>query len=371
MALARDRLSGVDIPRSLRDVDAAWLTRTLSRSHPGVRVAGFEVIDRHSGTTARARLRLEYDEAAGAPPHLFLKLSPPGLVNRLFVAVAGLARNEVGFYRDVQAAVSVRTPRAHAVLCSPSAATFALLLEDLAAAGARFSRVGDHVELVEAFRVVEALAALHASFWQSDRFERDLAWVPSYEARSRRDMPWERFVTGQMVGIAARRFASELDDPALQRTAEFVTHRRDHLEALLARGDRTLVHGDCHVGNLFFMQDRIGFYDWQVCARAPGMRDVSYFLCNSFPSTLRAEHEHALIERYLESLAGQGVDPPSRDSAFEQHRLYALYTFIAAAFTAGAGDGLQPLEIGLAGLRRALTAVRELESVDCAEAHRT
>ena len=84
------------------------------------------------------------------------------------------------------------------------------------------------------------------------------------------------------------------------------------------------------------------------------------------PSALRAAHERTLIERYLAGLDTAGTQPPSFDTAWRQHRLFALYTWIAAAFTAAAGSSLQPREIGEAGLRRATQAAIELESVRCA-----
>ena len=40
--------------------------------------------------------------------------------------------------------------------------------------------------------------------------------------------------------------------------------------------------------------------------------------------------------------------------------------WIAAAFTVAFGEGMQPIEIGMTGLRRATTAASELSSVDCA-----
>jgi aminoglycoside phosphotransferase (APT) family kinase protein len=175
-------------------------------------------------------------------------------------------------------------------------------------------------------------------------------------------MSWERFATGQMLALAVRRFGRDFP-PELSQLGDLCTRRRDGLESLWARGARTLVHGDCHIGNLFFAERGVGFFDWQVCARAPGVRDVSYFLCNSFPSDLRVAHERDLIALYLEQLADRGIVAPSFEEAWTQHRLFAVYTWLAAAFTAAAGEGLQAREIGMAGLRRTTRAATELESI--------
>jgi hypothetical protein len=59
----------------------------------------------------------------------------------------------------------------------------------------------------------------------------------------------------------------------------------------------------------------------------------------------------------------RGVAAPSFEEAWTQHRLFAVYTWLAAAFTAAAGAGLQAPEIGMAGLRRTTRAATELESI--------
>jgi hypothetical protein len=352
------------IPATLSDLSPEWLSEALTPRSPGVRVRGFELLDRHSGTTSRARIALDYADRGSAPSMpdtLFVKITPTALAQRVFLAVTGIGRNEVRFYRDVRPDLPVRAPEVFAADCGVGGRQFALLLEDLTAAGARFTTVGDRATLDDARDVVVELAALHSAFWESPRFGGDLAWLPCYENR-RRDMSWERFVTGRMLARALRHFERGFP-PELSQLGDLCIRRRDGLESLWARGARCLVHGDCHIGNLFFAERGVGFLDWQVCARAPGVRDVSYFLCNSFPSQLRALHERDLIALYLDQLVDRGVAAPSFEEAWMQHRLFAVYTWLAAAFTAAAGAGLQAREIGLAGLRRTTRAATELESV--------
>jgi hypothetical protein len=283
------------IPATLSELSPEWLSGALASRSPGVRVKSFAFLERHSGTTSRARIALHYADRGSAPSMpdtLFVKITPAPPAQRLFVAVTGIGRNEVRFYRDVRPDLPVRAPEVFAAQCGAGGRLFAILLEDLAAAGARFSSVGDRASLDDARGVVVELAALHAAFWESTRFGDDLAWLPCYESRQR-DMPWERFVTGQMLGVAVRRFEGELPQE-LSKLGDLCIRRRDGLESLWARGARTLVHGDCHLGNLYFTARGVGFLDWQICARAPGVRDVSYFLCNSLPSQLRVEHERDL-----------------------------------------------------------------------------
>src|SRR5262249_18414756 len=67
LAPAPPRGSMERIPATAEEIDAAWLTRALSARHPGVRVAGVELVERHEATNAHARLRVDYHERAGAP----------------------------------------------------------------------------------------------------------------------------------------------------------------------------------------------------------------------------------------------------------------------------------------------------------------
>jgi aminoglycoside phosphotransferase (APT) family kinase protein len=370
--LPLDRLaSGRDgsVPFDLSRISAAWLTRSLQPLSPGARVRGFRQLDHHSGTTTRARIAIDYDERGRGnevPETIFVKIAPSAFAQRLFAAAMYLGRNEVLFYRTIRPELPVRAPRVWSAQVSPDGRRFAMLLEDLAGDDVRFAVVGDRADLALTRRVVGELAKLHAAFWESRRFADDLAWVPCRENRRLPDVALEQFLTRQMLGLAIRSFGKELP-PECTRAARLCTERRDEVDGLWARGPRTLVHGDCHLGNLFFEGNQVGFFDWQVVGRAPGMRDVSYFLCNSCPSEIRAEHERELIALYLERLSENGVQGPNFAAAWEQHRHFALYTWLAAAFTAAAGAGLQAREIALAGLRRATRAIVELETVAAVE----
>ena len=58
------------------EISADWLSAALAPRFPGLRVTGVEVVDAHTGTTGRARLRLRHAGAPGAPDTLFVKLPP-------------------------------------------------------------------------------------------------------------------------------------------------------------------------------------------------------------------------------------------------------------------------------------------------------
>ena len=134
----------------------------------------------------------------------------------------------------------------------------------------------------------------------------------------------------------------------------------DRVAELLAEGTPTLVHGDSHIGNMLRHDDDPILIDWAMVSCAPGLRDVAYFIGNSVPPEVRREHEQQLLRRYLAALAERGVDIPY-DEAWDRYRLHMVTGWIAAVATAGMGDALQPIEIGMRATERSNLAIEDLE----------
>jgi aminoglycoside phosphotransferase (APT) family kinase protein len=55
----------------------------------------------------------------------------------------------------------------------------------------------------------------------------------------------------------------------------------------LALGPKTLVHHDCHPGNLFWTQSQPGFLDWQLIRLGEGIGDIAYFLATALEPECR------------------------------------------------------------------------------------
>lgn len=350
------------LPRGVAGVTAAWLSRALQSTAEGVVVSRVEALGLESGTTARARLALVYEgpgTRADLPPSLFVKLAPPDLRTRLFVALLGLGRNEVAFYRTARHGLPVRAPSVYFAEAARWGARFVLLLEDLAASGCRFADITTPSDPERARAVMRALARLHAAHWESPRLHGDLAWLRG----TRRDTIFRigKFLSDVSLRPALARFGALVPD-ALRAEAGFVSENRLALEALWTRPPLTLIHGDAHVGNLFFDGAEVGFLDWQVAQCGQGMRDVGYFLANSLATGARREHDEALIRVYLAALTEAGVPPVPFSVAWEQYRLHALYAWIAAVVTAAAAT-LQSEAIVRAGLERSSAAVVDLDSI--------
>ncbi len=355
------------IPGTAADIDAQWMTDVLQEEFPGARVATIECLQRDAGTTDRARLGLAYEEKGHGnqpPASVFVKLSPADAKTRLFGNMFGLGENEVRFYREVASNLPVRMPLIYRATLHGRARRFVLVLEDLAARNVRFNTVSDRATVEDARSVVTELARLHAAFWASPRLSGELGWLRA-PGRSPR-LAVERFICAASVRPALARFPDVVPSEVSTAIPRIVS-ARNALEAAWGRGPLTLIHGDSHIGNMYFEDGRAGFFDWQVVQRGQGMRDVSYFLVNSVPTDVRVEHQRELIAHYIATLAEHGVTGPAPEEAWQQHRLHALYTLMGTLVTA-AGTKLQARAIARAGLARASKAVLDLDSIGALDA---
>jgi Phosphotransferase enzyme family len=342
------------IPLDVADLSCDWLTYAVQGRAPGAVVTAVTVVDAHSGTTGRARLAVTCDDDR-VPATVFVKLAPFTQDRRAFVDQQGMGVAEARFYNEVAADVPVHTPD---VFLSEHdvEGRYIMVFEDLLASGARYPTAQDDDIAVTVDGVIDNFAALHAAFHCSDRFasDGDLAWI---ELRSR-----GYGSAAPLVEHAVSQIGSDM--PAVfHEFVEMYVPNADRIAALLARGDRTLVHGDSHIGNMFVAPAGVGFLDWAVLGFAPGMRDLAYFIGNSVSTEFRREHERRLVSRYCDALQSAGVELEF-EVAWMQYRLQMTTGWIAAVVTAGFGSALQPIEIGLRATERANTALVDLDVIE-------
>lgn len=336
------------IPASVDEVTPAWLGEALATD-----VSAVEVLDAHSGTTGRARIRVVGD---GLPETLFVKLQPFDEEQRGFLKMVGLGVSEATFYAAAGNDLPVRSPKVWHSSWDTVDDSFIMVLEDLEAAGCRFAGPDDDDVVGVAESLMEELAKLHAKYWGAD-----LSWLATH-ALSPGDSPEakERMSMGAMiVQMGLDQFADRLP-PAFRSMCELYIARNRDIGTLFNEGDRTLIHGDDHIGNLFVDGQRTGFYDWAVACQYPGMRDVAYFLCNSLPTETRRAEQDALIARYRAGLAAAGVDLDA-DLAEQQYRLFSVYSWVSATTTAAMGSKWQPAEVGYRATERTTQALIDLD----------
>jgi aminoglycoside phosphotransferase (APT) family kinase protein len=356
------------IPRSIEAIDLAWINDALSERFPGVSVANIDILGGDSGTTERRRVGLVYapdGRPADGPESIFVKFRPPRLTERLFGNILALWPNEVGFYRDIADDVPIRTPECYCARDS-GGGEFVLVLEDLASKGAEFRTIADPISLDEAKAVVVALARLHAAFWEPPRVTVRFPWLRSPDHNPNAAI--ERFLCASAHRPTLAHF-SHLLPSSVRRGAREIHKKRKALERYWADGPLTLIHGDPHLGNLYFVGGEPGFFDWQVLQRHQGIRDVAYFVVLSLDTEVRRAHERDLVRLYRETLREAGVSHQDLDpeKAWELYRSFSLYAYLGTSVTTSMSD-LQPKHIAELGLKRAATAVDDLDALALLEA---
>jgi len=346
-------MTDLPIPDRPDAVTAEWMSAALASSFPGVDVRRIEVLAQHSGTTGRMRCRLEYASGATAPETVFVKLAPFDESQRALVAATDMGRREARFYAGPAAEVPMRIPRPY-YAAHGERTEYIMVIEDLQASGCTFTtRLEPHAE-DRGLKLVEALARLHATFWNDPRFDDELAWVQpalrgSYGAK--------------LIDGARRQFADEFP-PVFDELCRLYIEHHERIPEIWDEGEQTLIHGDTHAGNQFADRDEVGLYDWAVISRSPGIRDFSIYLGNSCPTELRRSEQERWLQAYRQVLLDAGIDAPRFDTLWTRYRRAVLYAWSAATTTASMGDKWQPIEVGRLGMTRATEACADLETVE-------
>jgi hypothetical protein len=317
-------MTQVVFPIDIDKLKPETLTATVRQLYPDVTVEGFDVLQSKSygdemvSTAARAVLEVRY--GAGAPDHL-----PTRVVLKMArdesKLLAPFYANEVNFYNRLRPELDMETPLTLGGSYDPESGQFGLILEDVTRRGAEFPNVTWDIGLAQVESLLDALARLHATYWQSPRFDSDMAWVQTH-------------LEGDIIELQ-----NEAATPLIQHEVDTVQFKREMVERLRTTAPalragmmavqkhqatlpRTLVHGDAHLGNTYLLpDDKGGFLDWQLMVRGYCMHDVNYLVTTALSIEQRRNHERDLLARYLERLAEFGVSqPPSFDEAWREYR---------------------------------------------------
>ncbi len=298
---------------------------------------------------------------AGARSALFVLV---GLYQRLYPhAPDPMYLTEARFYRDIRPELDLEIPRTFGSIYDARSRQFAILMEDLRLRGARFPNTTMKIPVAQVRALVTLLARLHARYWQSPRFDGELAWVPT---RLRGGMfPVFDGIGRELIRyqVESHPFKQRLLAP-LERSVDALWEALWRSQRTLAAGPQTLLHGDTHIGNAYLLPDGTGgFYDWQLMVRGHWANDLAYLLCSGLAAEVRRQHERGLIDHYLATLADSGVDdPPTAQAAWECYRLAAIWGLVIGwLITPPVNYGV---EITAANISRMVAATIDLASFD-------
>jgi len=357
----------MSVPLTPEEFDASVLENLIRTVHPDVRIASIRMVDAALSTdggqrvSTAGRIAFEVSYAAGSQPELPARLMVK--IARPEFREIPLYDNEVNIYTRIGGELPIRVPRSFGGVRDRKSATFGLVLEDLRPMNATFEDVLSPLTADDTAALLDQLAALHAAYWESSRFDADLGWVQPHTSGPIHELFSSDAGVVLLIEheVATHQFKRELVQSTGETTASLrakVARVRAHQAALPC----TLLHGDAHIGNTYRLPDgRRGYLDLQLAARGFCMHDVSYTIVTSLSVANRRAHERELIAGYRERLIALGVDaPPTLDELLHEHRLamaWCLYIGWLTSPTENYG-----WEITVANHIRISTAYRDLES---------
>ena len=358
--------SGV-FPTDAKDLNTASLNTLIQTLHPDVTVDQFSIIKELSfgdgsepvSTAGRVEVALSYQGQGSEtlPKQLIIKVCRPDIAPR------PLYRNEVAFYTRLRPELDIEAPVCIGGMFDENTASFGLALEDLRVRGVSFPNVTTSPGVAHIKAVLSQLAKLHATFWNSDKFYRELDWIkPHTEGEL-----YELFNHPDLVPAVIQ---AEVDNNQFKRelvqgvgqTPQALYQQLRTVQQHQATLTPTLCHGDTHVGNTYARPDGgAGLYDWQLMARGYCMHDVSYVIITGLSVEERRANEKDLIHFYLAELASNGVAlPPSFEQAFLEYRHAAVWCFYIGWLTTPIDN--YGWDITVCNHIRLATAYRDLET---------
>jgi len=314
----------IRLPVKVEDVTARWLTEALAVNYPGIEVTSARVENVLWGTGTKVPVRVEYNKVgrdAGLPTSLIVK----GGFSEHRHVMERCYYLEVRFYRDLLPRLGINAPRAFFAADDSANHQHIVIMEDMNVRNVKFCRVQQPLNFAQAAEHLDVLARMHAQWWESPALEEggelsDLdVWDPL--------PPGEKgtYQWGQLKPEVWSHFMSLPRGVAVPK----MMHDRDQMERALLNlqaFDRVkpfcFLHGDYHLGNLYFDADgRVGTLDWQSFCKGPWSHDVTYFMVSALDIADRRKWDKALLGYYLERLAAHGVrNPPSFDTAWDAFR---------------------------------------------------
>lgn len=355
------------VPLTPAEFDASIIEKLIATAYPRVRVESISlrdsalVSDGDERVSTAGRIAFDVEYAEGSEPSLPERLMVK--VARSEYATIPLYDNEVNIFTRLGDELPLLVPASYGGVRDVESQTFGLVFEDLRTHNANFESACSKLEERDTAALLEQLALLHAKYWDSPRFAQDLDWVLPHTSGPIHAM----FAPGGGVKdlidheVETNQFKRELLQ-SIGETTETLQAKVASVQAHQATLPNTLLHGDAHVGNTFYMPDgRRGYLDLQLAARGFCMHDVSYAIVTSLDVQDRRRYERDLILGYRNRLVELGVkDAPSVDDLFEEHRRAMAWCFYIGWLTSPTEN--YGWEITVANHVRISTAYNDLAS---------
>jgi hypothetical protein len=341
-----------------KDLTVAWAQAVAIQHDQHAMVKQVDIISVDVGTTTRVRIAVSYANDTTLPGRWFIKLPSLAWRAKMITALPRLLPTEVRFYREIAGDLPIASPKclmAHSLFGLGST----LVLADVTESDATAGFTSDSLSREQALSVIENLAIFHAHFWHDDTDSHQYPWLHS-SVRQVEDALGTVLAEALMqrgLKKAESVIASTLHKPALRYARE-----RKKVMQFLNQNAKTLVHHDCHPGNLYWQKDKSpGFLDWQLVRSGEGLSDVAYFLATALSPETRRLHERELLDCYWQMLQKQGIATFDEDLQLQRYRAHLSYPFEAMVITLSIG-GMMNASCNLELIKRAAAAIEDWDA---------
>jgi hypothetical protein len=308
------------------DLTPAWFTERLREAgHGSVRVSRVRATQIGTGQLGKCiRFDLELAKADGdVPRSLVGKFPSDDPTSRNSALQLRSYVKEVSFYRELQARLTIGTPRCYYAAIEGDGPEFLLLLEDLAP-GVQGDQLAGCSPAVARAAVLQ-LVGLHAPTW-GDASLRDIEWLG--EPSGPTVMLGRALYAAQLPGFLER-YGPHLEADEAGIIEAVASSKGPPFE--LIDGPLCLVHVDYRLDNLLIDESveppRIHAVDWQSITLGRGLSDVAYFLGAGLDSEVRREVEDGIVRAYHEGLCAAGVAGYSWETCWQDYRRCAFSGF--------------------------------------------
>ncbi|KAK3385463.1 kinase-like domain-containing protein [Podospora didyma] len=228
------------------------------------------------------------------------------------------------------------------------------VMEDLTKTGCTFAPEVAAYPYTTVMNGVEQLASLHADYWGQSQEDHPWIWNNYDPAVKYSSTAWDQVV----------RLPGRVELPA--HIADN-TRRNEAVDRFFAERNprfRTLLHGDPHIGNIYFTADgSIGFLDWSAFHFASCFHDIVYHMTTMLSIKDRRAHEMEILDHYLAALhrlGGPKLDRHHDPEVMVEYRR----SFMANLIWLILPDGLQSKERLAVLHERAVAAFDDHKVID-------
>jgi len=340
--------------RNPKKLTLNWAQRIVDQHAVDAKVFNVDIASVDIGTTTRVRLAIEHNGPKTLPKRWFVKFPSMSCRARLITALPRLLHTEVRFYQEIAPSVPVSRPN---ILAGQSSfgqgAT--LVLSDVTEFGATPGNPSDALSVSQASIVIEQLAHFHAHFWKPAHHDSSFLWLAAPVRRVEDNLGALLAVPLMKRGL---KLVGNLVPATLHEPLMRYARNRKQAMSFLTSETQTLIHHDCHPGNLFWVKSSPGFLDWQLVRIGEGISDISYFLATALDPEIRRNHENNFLEMYLHVLAEKGIAEIEKKSLLHRYRAHLVYAFEAMIMTLAVG-GMMPIASNIELIRRTAQAIED------------